>query len=185
MNGEPLPIDHGYPARLIVAGFYGYVSATKWLTELELTRFEDFDSFWVERGWAREGPIKLQSRIDVPRNGATVPAGLVTMAGVAWAPSIGISAVEVKIDDSRGCPPSSALAAPTTRGCSGGTSSKRRPGTTSPPCGPTTRRGSVQTDVHVTARAERRHRLPLPQHQRRVNAGGPTVAAGRRSLPDR
>jgi DMSO/TMAO reductase YedYZ molybdopterin-dependent catalytic subunit len=99
MNGEPLPLDHGYPARLIVAGLYGYVSATKWLTELELSRFEDFDSFWVERGWAREGPIKIESRIDVPKQGATVPAGLVTMAGVAWAPTKGISAVEVKIAD--------------------------------------------------------------------------------------
>jgi DMSO/TMAO reductase YedYZ molybdopterin-dependent catalytic subunit len=99
MNGEPLPIEHGYPARLIVAGFYGYASATKWLTELELSRFEDFDSFWVERGWAREGPIKIESRIDVPKAGGTVPAGLITMAGVAWAPTLGISAVEIKIEE--------------------------------------------------------------------------------------
>jgi Oxidoreductase molybdopterin binding domain len=99
MNGELLPIRHGYPARLVVAGLYGYASATKWLKEIRLTRLEDFDSFWVERGWAREGPIKLSSRVDVPRVGTTVRAGPVPIAGVAWAPSIGVSAVEVKIDD--------------------------------------------------------------------------------------
>jgi DMSO/TMAO reductase YedYZ molybdopterin-dependent catalytic subunit len=99
MNGEPLPIEHGYPARLVVAGLYGYVSATKWLTRLELTRLEDADSFWVERGWARDGPVKLQSRVDVPRSGAAVPRGSVTVAGVAWAPGIGISAVEVQMDE--------------------------------------------------------------------------------------
>ena len=101
MNGEPLPVRHGYPARLVVAGLYGYVSATKWLTSLELTRFEDADSFWVERGWARDGPIKLESRVDVPRSGAEVPAGTVMVAGVAWAPGIGISAVEVQLDRGR------------------------------------------------------------------------------------
>ncbi len=99
MNGEPLPVDHGYPARLVVAGLYGYVSATKWLSALELTRLEDADSFWVERGWAKNGPIKLQSRIDVPRAGAKVAAGTVVVAGVAWAPGIGISAVELQLDD--------------------------------------------------------------------------------------
>jgi DMSO/TMAO reductase YedYZ molybdopterin-dependent catalytic subunit len=99
MNGEPLPLEHGYPARLVVAGLYGYVSATKWLTRLELTRLEDAESFWVERGWSRDGPIKLQSRIDVPRAGAAVPAGTVTVAGVAWAPGIGIGAVELQMDE--------------------------------------------------------------------------------------
>jgi len=98
MNGEPLPVRHGYPARLVVAGLYGYVSATKWLTTLELTRFADADSFWVQRGWAREGPIKLQSRVDVPRSGDDVPAGTVVVAGVAWAPNIGINAVELQMD---------------------------------------------------------------------------------------
>ena len=97
MNGEPLPTDHGYPARLIVAGLYGYVSATKWLTEIELTRFEDFDAYWIPRGWSKLGPVKTQSRIDVPRR--TVDAGPVPIAGVAWAPDVGIAAVEVSIDD--------------------------------------------------------------------------------------
>jgi DMSO/TMAO reductase YedYZ molybdopterin-dependent catalytic subunit len=98
MNGEVLPTRHGFPARLVVPGLYGYVSATKWLTEIELTTFSSFDPYWVERGWSRLGPIKTQSRIDVPRGGATVPAGPVTVAGVAWAQHRGIDAVEVRVD---------------------------------------------------------------------------------------
>ena len=66
MNGEPLPIEHGFPARLVVPGLYGYVSATKWLTEIELTTFADFDHYWLRRGWAQKAPIKLMSRIDTP-----------------------------------------------------------------------------------------------------------------------
>jgi len=98
MNGQPLPADHGYPARLIVPGLFGYVSATKWLTEIELTSFEAFDGYWVPLGWAKAGPILTQSRIDVPRYGDTVPAGTVTVAGVAWAPDRGISRVETSVD---------------------------------------------------------------------------------------
>ena len=97
MNGEALPREHGYPARLIVPGLYGYVSATKWLTEIELIPWEAFDAYWVPRGWAKEAPIKTQSRIDVPRPGQTVPAGRVVFAGVAWAPLRGIDRVEVRI----------------------------------------------------------------------------------------
>jgi DMSO/TMAO reductase YedYZ molybdopterin-dependent catalytic subunit len=99
MNGEMLPPDHGYPARLIVPGLYGYVSATKWLQEIELTTWEDFDAYWIPRGWSKEGPIKTQSRIDVPQANQTVPSGDVVMAGVAWAPLRGIQQVEVRIDD--------------------------------------------------------------------------------------
>ncbi len=98
MNGQPLPLEHGFPARLIVPGLYGYVSATKWLAEIELTTLEAFDAYWVPLGWAKEGPILTQSRIDVPRAGASLPAGPVTIAGVAWAPDRGISKVEVSID---------------------------------------------------------------------------------------
>jgi hypothetical protein len=99
MNGEPLPAEHGFPARLIVPGLYGYVSATKWLSEIELTTWDGFDAYWVPRGWSKEGPIKLQSRIDVPRDGAQVPAGDVVVAGVAWAGLAGLSSVEVALDD--------------------------------------------------------------------------------------
>ena len=99
MGGEPLPVEHGFPARLVVPGLYGYVSATKWLAEIELTTWEDFDGYWIPRGWAKEGPIKTQSRIDVPRSGATVPTGVTAIAGVAWAPLLTISAVEVRVDE--------------------------------------------------------------------------------------
>ncbi len=99
MNGEPLPIEHGFPARLITPGLYGYVSATKWLTEIELTTFDAFDQYWVRRGWDREGPIKTMTRIDTPQGLARVPAGTVTIGGVAWAQTRGIEQVEVRIDD--------------------------------------------------------------------------------------
>ena len=99
MNGEPLPLAHGFPARLIVPGLFGYVSATKWLTEIELTTLEAFDAYWVPLGWAKEAPILTQSRIDVPRSRASLAAGTIPVAGVAWAPDRGIRAVEVSIDD--------------------------------------------------------------------------------------
>jgi DMSO/TMAO reductase YedYZ molybdopterin-dependent catalytic subunit len=99
MNDEPLPPEHGYPARLIVPGLYGYVSATKWLTNIELTTLEAFNAYWVPRGWAKEAPILTQSRIDVPRSpGGTLTAGTVPVAGVAWAPDRGVSRVEVQVD---------------------------------------------------------------------------------------
>lgn len=100
MNGEPLPIRHGFPARLVVPGVYGYVSATKWLSEIELTRFDEFEGYWIPRGWAVEGPIKTQSRIDTPPSGRILTAGEpVMIAGVAWAPTKGIERVEVQVDD--------------------------------------------------------------------------------------
>lgn len=99
MNGEPLPLEHGFPARLVTAGLYGYISATKWLTEIELTTFDAFDSYWVPRGYADRAPIKTQCRIDVPRTGELIPAGAGSIAGVAWAQTTGISKVEVRVDD--------------------------------------------------------------------------------------
>ncbi len=100
MNGEPLPIEHGFPARLVVSGLYGYVSATKWLDKIELTTIEEFNGFWISRGWSKNGPVKTQSRIDVPRRGQALSASSPTaIAGVAWAPNTGIERVEVQIDD--------------------------------------------------------------------------------------
>ncbi len=99
MNDEPLPPDHGFPARLIVPGLYGYVSATKWLSDIELTTWEGFNGYWVPLGWAKEGPILTQSRIDVPQPFARLDAGRTPVAGVAWAPDRGVRAVEVRIDD--------------------------------------------------------------------------------------
>jgi DMSO/TMAO reductase YedYZ molybdopterin-dependent catalytic subunit len=98
MNGEPLPVQHGFPARLVVPGLYGYVSATKWLAAIELTTWEGFDGYWVPRGWAKEGPIRTSSRIDVPAHGRSIPAGRTAVAGVAWAQHTGIDAVEVRVD---------------------------------------------------------------------------------------
>ena len=99
MNGEPLPADHGFPARLIVPGLFGYVSATKWLAEIELTPFDAFDAYWVPLGWSKEAPVLTQSRIDTPRAGTSLAPGSVPIAGVAWAPDRGIRAVEVQVDD--------------------------------------------------------------------------------------
>lgn len=99
MNGELLPARHGFPARLVVAGLYGYVSATKWLSDIELTPFDEVDGYWIPRGWAKEAPVKTASRIDVPRAGATLAAGRTPVAGVAWAGERGISAVELRVDD--------------------------------------------------------------------------------------
>lgn len=97
MNGEPLPFEHGFPARLVVSGLYGYVSATKWLTEVNLTTWDGFDAYWVPRGWSKEGPIKTQSRIDTPTG--SIGAGTHPIAGVAWAPNVGIVRVEVQVDE--------------------------------------------------------------------------------------
>ena len=98
MNGQPLPIDHGFPVRTIVPGLYGYVSACKWVVDMEVTRFSDFQAYWTERGWSERGPVKMSSRIDVPHSGAEVEAGDVRVGGVAWAQHIGIEAVEVSLD---------------------------------------------------------------------------------------
>jgi DMSO/TMAO reductase YedYZ molybdopterin-dependent catalytic subunit len=99
MNGEPLPIEHGFPARLVTPGLYGYVSAAKWLTEIELSRFDAFDQYWVRRGWDAEAPIKTMTRIDTPQGLSRIGAGPCTIGGVAWAQTRGIDRVEVRIDD--------------------------------------------------------------------------------------
>jgi DMSO/TMAO reductase YedYZ molybdopterin-dependent catalytic subunit len=99
MNGAALPQEHGFPARLVVPGLYGYVSATKWVVDLEVTRFDRAEGYWTPRGWSPMGPIKTESRIDVPNDGAHVRAGTVAVAGVAWAVHRGIEKVEVRVDN--------------------------------------------------------------------------------------
>jgi DMSO/TMAO reductase YedYZ molybdopterin-dependent catalytic subunit len=102
MNGEPLPLEHGFPARIVVPGLYGMVSATKWVVDLEITQLDKVESYWAARGWAEEAPIKTQSRVDTPRGFERLtPAadGTLTMGGVAWAQTTGIAKVEVRIDD--------------------------------------------------------------------------------------
>ena len=98
MNGEPLSPEHGFPVRMVVPGLYGDVSATKWLTELKVTTFDDDTGYWAQKGWSERGPIKIASRIDIPTRSVVEP-GTVIVAGVAWAQTTGISKVEVQVDD--------------------------------------------------------------------------------------
>jgi DMSO/TMAO reductase YedYZ molybdopterin-dependent catalytic subunit len=98
MNGSPLPIEHGFPVRMVVPGLYGYVSATKWVTDIKVTTYAAEAAYWAQRGWSAQAPIKTQSRIDVPRSDSSPPPGLTTVAGVAWAQHKGIEAVEVSVD---------------------------------------------------------------------------------------
>ena len=99
MNGEPLPVEHGFPVRMVVPGLYGYVSATKWVTELKVTTFAEDEAYWTPRGYSAKAPIKFSSRVDTPRTGTPVPAGTVPIAGMAWAQTVGIERGEVSIDD--------------------------------------------------------------------------------------
>ena len=99
MNGVPLPLEHGFPVRMIVPGLYGYVSATKWIVDIELTTFQAYSAYWVHRGWSQQAPIKTESRIDTPSLSSKVQAGTVPIAGVAWAQHRGIEKVEVKVDN--------------------------------------------------------------------------------------
>nr|WP_202437599.1 molybdopterin-dependent oxidoreductase [Streptomyces sp. SID5910] len=99
MNGRPLPFEHGFPVRMLVPGLYGYVSACKWIEDIELTTFDAYDAYWVKRDWAREAPVKTQSRIDTPKPFARPKTGTVMVAGVAWAQHRGIDKVEVRVDD--------------------------------------------------------------------------------------
>jgi DMSO/TMAO reductase YedYZ molybdopterin-dependent catalytic subunit len=98
MNGEPLPIEHGFPVRIVVPGLYGFVSATKWVVDLELTRFDRAEAYWTPRGWSAKAPVKTGSRIDVPQDGQDVRAGTVMVGGIAWAQHRGITGVQVRVD---------------------------------------------------------------------------------------
>ncbi|WP_245733621.1 molybdopterin-dependent oxidoreductase [Lentzea jiangxiensis] len=98
MNGEPLPLERGFPVRMVVPGLYGYVSATKWLVDMELTTFDAFDPYWAERGWAKKAPVKVMSRIDRPKSFERVPVGRFVVAGIAWAQHLGVDEVEVRVD---------------------------------------------------------------------------------------
>ena len=98
MNGEPLPPDHGFPARLVIEGLYGYVSATKWLSTIELAGWDSYNGYWIPLGWSKEGPVKIASRIDVPKSSGSLRSGSIPIAGVAWSPD-GVARVEVQVDD--------------------------------------------------------------------------------------
>jgi DMSO/TMAO reductase YedYZ molybdopterin-dependent catalytic subunit len=98
MNGTALPVVHGFPARMVVPGLYGYVSATKWVTDIEVTTFAAAHAYWAQRGWSQQAPIKTESRIDVPAAGASLAPGRIPVAGVAWAQHKGIAAVEIRLN---------------------------------------------------------------------------------------
>lgn len=99
MNGAPLPAEHGFPVRMVVPGLFGYVSATKWVTELKVTTFAKDAAYWTDRGWSERGPVKLSSRVDTPRDSSSIASGHVAIAGVAWSQHVGVSRVEVQVDD--------------------------------------------------------------------------------------
>ena len=157
MNGEPLPVKHGFPARLVIAGLYGYVSATKWVTELEATTFAAYDAYWVPRGWAQKAPIKTESRIDVPRDGRSLQ-GRCRSPGWPGHRHAGSSAVEVQVDDGswRRAQLAPAISKETWRsGCTGGT-----------------RRG------HPRAAGPRDRRRPAPRRPRPTLRRPPDGATG-------
>jgi DMSO/TMAO reductase YedYZ molybdopterin-dependent catalytic subunit len=99
MNGTALPVAHGFPARLVTPGLYGYVSACKWITDIEVTTFSAAGAYWVQQGWSQQAPIKTESRIDVPNGQSAIKPGRTAVAGVAWAQHKGIAAVEVQVDN--------------------------------------------------------------------------------------
>ncbi len=138
MNGQPLPVAHGFPARLVVPGLYGYTSATKWVSSLEVTTFAKQQAYWTQRGYAQQAPVKTESRIDVPRPLTRVAAGRVPVAGVAWAPHRGISAVEVSVDNGPWQPPGWPPPSGPTPGGSGCGTGTPLPGCTSCRCAPRT-----------------------------------------------
>ncbi len=98
MNGTALPVAHGFPARMVVPGLYGYVSATKWVTDINVTTFAGNYAYWAQRGWSQQAPIKTECRIDVPNGANEIRAGQTAVAGVAWAQHKGIDAVHVRVD---------------------------------------------------------------------------------------
>lgn len=146
MNGEPLPLVHGFPVRMIVPGLYGYVSACKWIEDIELTTFADYDPYWVKRKWARKAPIKTQSRIDTPKPFARPAAGTVMVAGVAWAQHRGIDRVEIRVDDGPWRPADLAAQATTDTWRQWSYPWKATPGSHTLTVRATDRTGELQTD---------------------------------------
>ena len=166
MNGQVLPQAHGYPVRVVIPGLYGYVSATKWVVDMEFTTFDAFGAYWVRaKAWSQQAPIKTESRIDVPKRRSTLTAGQVTIAGVAWAQHKGIEAVEVSVDGifhrDSGRPGHDRHLAPVVLRVG------RHPGTAHA-AGPRDRQGRLHADrAQAPDRARRRHRLSHHRRERR------------------
>lgn len=149
MNGEPLPVEHGFPARLVVPGLYGFVSATKWVTDLELTTFDAFDAYWVKRGWAKKAPIKTMARIDTPKGLSRPAAGPVMIGGVAWAIHRGVKGVEVQIDGGPWQAATLGLTPTADTWCQWKFSWDATPGNHTIACRATDGTGAAQTDVRA------------------------------------
>jgi hypothetical protein len=149
MNGEPLPLEHGFPVRMVVPGLYGFVSATKWLVDMELTTFEKKQSYWLDRGWSREAPIKTESRIDKPKGFERVAAGKVTVAGIAWAQHVGIDKVEVRVDNGAWTPAELATEVSTDTWRMWRVDLQLAPGSHTVQCRATDRNGQTQTEDRV------------------------------------
>lgn len=148
MNGQPLPFEHGFPVRMVVPGLYGYVSATKWLVDVELTTF-DQQGYWEERGWSKFGPIKTESRIDRPRAGAQIPSGTYTAAGIAWAQHTGIERVEVRMDNGPWLPAQVSTEVTSDTWRMWRIDLQVSPGTHTLTCRATDRNGNTQTAEHA------------------------------------
>ena len=148
MNGDPLPLEHGFPVRMVVPGLYGYVSATKWVTELRVSRFSREAAYWTVRGWSPEGPVKIGSRIDVPKYTAAIPLGSTVVAGVAWAQHTGISAVEIRVDKGEWMPAKLANAISTDTWVQWSTSFEARTGVHLIEVRATDANGTVQSGTH-------------------------------------
>jgi DMSO/TMAO reductase YedYZ molybdopterin-dependent catalytic subunit len=179
MNGQPLPPEHGYPVRMIVPGLYGYVSATKWLTELELTTFAATQAYWAQRGWAQKAPIKTQSRIDRPRPFQTLSRNrerLVTLAGIAWAQTRGIQRVEVRLDQTGPWHPTQ-LSTPSQRQHLAHVAHRPTPGPRQPlhPMPSHRRHQRHPTRSTRATHPQRRRRLARHPIRRRLTPHGPSI----------
>ena len=179
MNGEALPREHGFPVRMVVPGLYGYVSATKWVTDLELTTFAAYDAYWVQRGWARQAPIKTQSRIDRPRAFAQLAAGRVLLAGTAWAQHTGVERVEVRADDGPWQPAQLATEVNLDTWRMWRAELDLGPGRHVLQCRATDRSGATQPEQRSCPRARRRDRLALGGGDRVLSSPRPAAAPAR------
>ena len=181
MNGQALPVEHGFPARLVIPGLYGYVSACKWIVDINVTTFANNYAYWAQRGWSQQAPIKTESRIDIP--GAQIAAGRTLVAGVAWAQHKGIDAVEVRIDNG---PWTQAKLAECPASTPGGSGSYQWDADRGQPHrrGPRHRRHRIHADVRAgRAGAERRDRVSRRPGRGRLGLRLPCRVAGRENQP--
>ena len=162
MNGDPLTVEHGFPVRTLVPGLYGYVSACKWVVDMEVTSFDEIDAYWTTRGWSEEGPVKIASRIDVPDSGDNVSTGTLVCGGSAWKQHTGIE-LRGGLPRRRRVDAGDARTGPEQRhlGAVAGRDRGRARGTTISGCGRSGKDEDVQTGVESRRAARRCHRVAL------------------------